>query len=50
MVIRVSLAENRAEVAAKIDEGLAQAQRGELIDGDAAFAELRVRHEHRRLG
>jgi predicted transcriptional regulator len=28
------LAENRAEIKAKIDEGYAAAQRGELIDGD----------------
>jgi predicted transcriptional regulator len=28
------LVQNRAEIKAKIDEGYASAQRGELIDGD----------------
>lgn len=34
------LAQNRAEISAKIDEGYAAAQRGELIDGDAARSRL----------
>jgi antitoxin ParD1/3/4 len=38
------LAENRAEIKAKIDEGYAAAQRGELIDGD----EIRSRMAERK--
>lgn len=38
------LAENRADIKAKIDEGYAAAQRGELIDGD----EVRSRMEERK--
>jgi len=34
------LAQNRAEIAAKINKGYATAQRGELIDGDAARSRL----------
>ena len=34
------LAENGAEINAKIEEGLASAQRGELIDGDQARQQL----------
>ena len=42
------LAENRAAIAAKIEHGLAQAERGELVDGDEAFQQLRQRQEQRR--
>jgi Arc/MetJ-type ribon-helix-helix transcriptional regulator len=35
------LAQNRAEIATKIDEGYAAARRGELIDADAARSELK---------
>jgi antitoxin ParD1/3/4 len=34
------LAENRGEIAAKIDEGYAAAQRGELIEADAVRSRL----------
>ncbi|MGO9126593.1 MAG: type II toxin-antitoxin system ParD family antitoxin [Terriglobales bacterium] len=34
------LAQNRTEIAAKIEEGYAAAQRGELIDADAARSRL----------
>jgi antitoxin ParD1/3/4 len=34
------LAENREEIAAKIDEGYAAAQRGELIEADAVRSRL----------
>ena len=34
------LAQNRVEIAAKIDEGYAAAQRGELIDEDAVRSRL----------
>ena len=34
------LAQNRAEIAAKIDESYAAAQRGELIEADAVRARL----------
>jgi Arc/MetJ-type ribon-helix-helix transcriptional regulator len=34
------LAENRPEIATKIDEGYAAAQRGELIDADAVRSRL----------
>ncbi len=34
------LAQNRAEIAAKIDEGYAAAQRGELIEADAVRSRL----------
>jgi hypothetical protein len=36
----VWLAENRAEIATKIDEGYKAAQRGELIDADTAHSRL----------
>jgi len=42
------LAENRADVVAKIEHGFAQAERGELVDGDEAFQQLRQRHEQLR--
>jgi Arc/MetJ-type ribon-helix-helix transcriptional regulator len=35
------LAQNRAEIAARIDEGYASAQHGELIDADAARSRLK---------
>ena len=41
------LAQNRVEIAAKIDEGYAAAQRGELIEADAVrsrLAELQRAH------
>jgi len=34
------LARNRAQIAVKIDRGYAAAERGELIDGDAARSRL----------
>ena len=42
------LAENRTDIAAKIEHGFAQAERGELVDGDEAFQQLRQRHEQLR--
>lgn len=36
----VWLARNRAEIAARIDEGYAAAQHGELLDADAARSRL----------
>jgi antitoxin ParD1/3/4 len=42
------LAENRSEIAAQIEHGFAQAERGELVDGEEAFQELRERHQERR--
>ncbi|MGA9042033.1 MAG: hypothetical protein WB421_15990 [Terriglobales bacterium] len=36
----VWLAQNRVEIASKIDEGYAAAQRGELIDADAVRSKL----------
>ena len=39
------LADNRAGIAAKIECGFAQAERGELVDGDQAFRQLRQRHD-----
>lgn len=39
------LAEQREEVAAKIALGFAQAERGELMDGDAAVEVLRQRRK-----
>ena len=41
------LAKNRAEIAAQIEHGFAQAERGELIDGDQAVILLRERRESR---
>jgi antitoxin ParD1/3/4 len=35
------LAQNQAEIGARIDEGYAAAQRGELIDPDAAHSKLK---------
>jgi predicted transcriptional regulator len=37
------LARNRAEIAEQIEHGFAQAERGELIDGDEVFSLLRGR-------
>ena len=37
------LSANRAEIAAKIDEGYTAAQRGELIDGDEVQARMKER-------
>ena len=34
------LAQNRVEIAAKIDEGYAAAQRGELVEADAVHSRL----------
>jgi antitoxin ParD1/3/4 len=43
------LADNRADIAAKIEHGFGQAERGELVDGEDAFLQLRRRHdEHRK--
>ena len=39
------LADNRTEIAAQIEHGYQQAERGELIDGDKAFRRLRELHE-----
>ena len=42
------LADNRADIAAKIEIGVAQAERGELVDGEEAFRQLRQRHDQHR--
>ena len=42
------LAEDRAEIAAKIEHGFAQAERGEMVDGEEAFRQLRQRHDQHR--
>lgn len=42
------LADNRGDIAAKIEHGIAQAERGELIDGDEAFRQLRQRHDRHK--
>jgi antitoxin ParD1/3/4 len=42
------LADNGADIAAKIEHGFAQAERGELVDGDEAFQQMLRQHEHRR--
>ena len=42
------LADNRADIAAKIEHGFAQAERGELVDGEEAFRQLRQRHDQHR--
>lgn len=42
------LAENRRRIAARIEHGFAQAERGELLDGEEAFQELRRRRDERR--
>jgi predicted enzyme related to lactoylglutathione lyase len=38
------LADNRADIAAEIEHGFGQAERGELVDGEEAFRQLRPRH------
>jgi antitoxin ParD1/3/4 len=42
------LADNRVEIAAKIEHGFGQAERGELVDGEEAFRQLRQRHDQPR--
>jgi antitoxin ParD1/3/4 len=42
------LADNRADIAAKIERGFAQTERGELVDGEEAFRQLRQRHDQHR--
>ena len=42
------LADNRADIAAKIEQGYAQAESGELVDGEEAFRQLRQRHDRHR--
>jgi Arc/MetJ-type ribon-helix-helix transcriptional regulator len=42
------LLEERERVAAHVEQGFAQAERGELLDGDVAFEILRKRHAERR--
>lgn len=42
------LADNRADIAAKIEHGFAQAERGELVDGEEAFGRLRQRHDRHK--
>ena len=42
------LAENRSEIAAQIEHGFAQAEHGELIDGDEVFSMLRDRRAKHR--
>jgi antitoxin ParD1/3/4 len=42
------LAENRTDIAAKIEDGYAQAERGEMADGEEAFRQLRQRHDQHR--
>jgi len=39
------LAENRMDIAAMIQHGFGQAERGETVDGDEAFRQLRERHD-----
>ena len=42
------LVDNRADIAAKIEQGYAQAECGELVDGEEAFRQLRQRHDEHR--
>jgi Arc/MetJ-type ribon-helix-helix transcriptional regulator len=42
------LARNRAEIADRVEHGFAQAERGELMDGNEAFSLLRGRRSARR--
>jgi len=42
------IAEHRVDIAAQVEHGFAQAERGELVDGDEAFRQLRARHEGQR--
>jgi antitoxin ParD1/3/4 len=41
------LADNRTEIAAQIEHGYRQAERGELVDGEEAFRRLREQREKR---
>jgi putative addiction module CopG family antidote len=41
------VSENRAEIAAQVEHGFAQAERGELIDGEEAVRRLRERRKGR---
>ena len=41
----LSLLENRDEIEAQLEEGWAEAERGELIDGDTARAEFLARRQ-----
>ena len=43
------LADNRDDIAAKIEHGFTQAERGESVDGDEAFRSLCVSRSVRRL-
>jgi hypothetical protein len=36
------------KIAAKIGHGFSQAERGELLDGEAPFRQLRQRHDQHR--
>ena len=40
---------NRADLAAQIEEGFAQAERGELVDADEAIKMLQDRRANRRI-
>lgn len=42
------LYDNRTGIAAKIEHGFAEAERGELVDGEEAFRRLRERHDRHR--
>jgi predicted transcriptional regulator len=42
------LVDNRVDIAAEIEHGSAQAERGELVDGEEAFRQLRQRHDEYR--
>jgi predicted transcriptional regulator len=42
------LVRNRVEIAEQIEHGFAQAERGELIDGDEVFSLLRGRRSAQR--
>ena len=42
------LADNRADIAAKIEHSFGQAERGEMLDGEEAFRQLRERHDQHR--
>jgi len=42
------LAENRADIAARIEHGFGQLEHGETVDGEEAFRQLRQRHDQHR--
>jgi len=42
------LAENRVEIATRIEHGFSQAERGELVEGEEAFQKLHQRREEPR--